>query len=66
MALSSRLLLGWRPLRTSVIAAVATEPAFGAHWLRQFVDRKRAVMPQRTASYQLPFAGQDYSAGLGD
>jgi pimeloyl-ACP methyl ester carboxylesterase len=66
ISLPSRLLLGWRPLRTSVIAAVATEPAFGAYWLRQFVARKEAVTPQRTAIYQQPFAGQDYSAGLGD
>ncbi len=65
-SLAMRALFGWRALRTGIIAVVGTEPQFGEFWLRQFVARKEVVTPERTAIYQLPFAGEDYSAGLGD
>jgi pimeloyl-ACP methyl ester carboxylesterase len=58
--------LGWRGLRTLLVAAVGTEPAFSSHWLRQFVARQEAVTPERTALYQQPFAARGFSGGLGD
>lgn len=58
--------LGWRGLRTLLVAGVATEPAFSSHWLKQFVARTEVVTPQRTAIYQQPFAARGFSAGLGD
>lgn len=59
-------LAGWRGLRTLLVGAVGTEPAFSAHWLRQFVARQEVVTPARTAIYQQPFAARDFSEGLGD
>ena len=64
--LEVRVLLGWRPLRTTLMAAAATEPRFSQYLLSQFVARKEVVTVERTAIYQLPFANQDFSAGLGD
>ena len=59
-------LLGWRPLRTTMMAAAATEPRFSQYLLSQFVARKEVVTVERTAIYQQPFTNQDFSAGLGD
>jgi pimeloyl-ACP methyl ester carboxylesterase len=59
-------LLAWRGLRTLLVGAVGTEPAFSAFWLRQFVARKEVVTPERTALYQQPFASRGFSASLGD
>ncbi|MES2936821.1 MAG: alpha/beta hydrolase [Pseudomonadota bacterium] len=58
--------LGWRGLRTALVSAAGTEPAFSGFWLSQFVARKEAVTPQRTAIYQQPFAARGFSQGLGD
>lgn len=62
----TQALLGWRPLRTALVAAFATEPVFSPFLLRQFVAREEVVTPERTAIYQRPFHNQDFSAGLGD
>lgn len=62
----AEMLLGWRPLRTALVAAFATEPVFSPFLLRQFVARTEVVTPERTAIYQQPFHNQDFSAGLGD
>ena len=60
------MLLGWRPLRTALVAAVGTEPAFSDLLLRQFVASTEVVTPDRVRIYQQPFRNQDFSAGLGD
>lgn len=59
-------LLAWPGLRTLLVGAVGTEPAFSAFWLRQFVARKEVVTPERTAIYQQPFPVRGFSDGLGD
>ena len=59
-------LFAMRPLRTTFVALVGTQPLLSEYWLRPFVFRKEVVTPQRTAIYQQPFAVQDYSAALGD
>ena len=59
-------LFAWPGLRTLLVAAVGTEPAFSAFWLRQFVARKEVVTDERTAIYQRPFAVRGFSNGLGD
>jgi len=58
--------LAWRGLRTGLVAAVGTEPALSQFWLRQFVARQEVVTTERTAIYQQPFSGSNFSAGLGD
>jgi pimeloyl-ACP methyl ester carboxylesterase len=58
--------LAWPGLRTLLVGAVGTEPAFSGFWLAQFVARKEVVTPARTAIYQEPFATRRFSAGLGD
>lgn len=59
-------LFGMRPLRTTLLALVGTQPAMSEYWLKQFVFRKEAVTPQRTAIYRQPFQLQGFSAALGD
>jgi pimeloyl-ACP methyl ester carboxylesterase len=59
-------LFGVRPLRTTVIALLGTQPAFAEYWLSQFVYRKEVVTAQRTAIYRAPFSVQGFSAALGD
>jgi pimeloyl-ACP methyl ester carboxylesterase len=59
-------ILGWRPLRTTLLSAVGTNPLLSEFWLRQFVARKEVVTQQRTAIYQEPFVTQDFTASLGD
>jgi pimeloyl-ACP methyl ester carboxylesterase len=59
-------LLAWRPLRTLVVANTATQPMFTAPLLEQFVARKEAVTPERTALYREPFKVQGTSAAVGD
>jgi pimeloyl-ACP methyl ester carboxylesterase len=59
-------LFGIRPLRTTLIATVGTQPLFSEFWLRQFVARKEVVTPSRTAIYRQPFVVDGFSASLGD
>lgn len=59
-------LMGWRPMRTTLIAAVGTDPHFSQALLRKFVARKDVVTIERTAIYQQPFVNQDFTAALGD
>ena len=65
-AAASGGVLEWRGLRTLLVGAVGTEPAFSGHWLKQFVARREVVTPQRTAIYQQPFVTRGFSGGLGD
>lgn len=58
--------LGVRPLRTALLATVGTQPLLSGYWLGQFVARKEAVTPQRTAIYQQPFVLRGYTRSLGD
>jgi pimeloyl-ACP methyl ester carboxylesterase len=59
-------LLAWPGLRTLLVGAVGTEPAFSSFWLEQFVARKEVVTTARTAIYQQPFVTRRFSGGLGD
>ncbi len=59
-------LLGWRPLRSLVVATVATQPLLTPYWLRQFVARKDAVTPAREAIYRAPLKVRGTSAAIGD
>jgi pimeloyl-ACP methyl ester carboxylesterase len=59
-------LLGVRPLRTMLIASTATQPMFSALLLAQFVSRKDAVTPQRTALYREPLRVRGTAAAIGD
>jgi pimeloyl-ACP methyl ester carboxylesterase len=59
-------LLGIRPLRTTFIATVGTQPLFSEFWLRKFVARKEVVTPSRTAIYREPFVLDGFTASLGD
>ena len=59
-------LLAWRPLRTLVVANIATQPMFTRHWLEQFVARKEAVTPERAAIYREPLKVRGTSAAIGD
>jgi pimeloyl-ACP methyl ester carboxylesterase len=56
----------WRPLRTALLSALATNPLLSEFWLRQFVARKEVVTPERTAIYQAPFNTREFTASLGD
>jgi pimeloyl-ACP methyl ester carboxylesterase len=58
--------LGWRPLRTALVANTATQPLFSATLLKQFVARKEAVTEARAALYQPPLKVHDSSAAIGD
>lgn len=59
-------LMGVRPLRTALTATIGTQPLFSEFWLRQFVARKEAVTPERTAIYRKPFVLMGFTASLGD
>jgi len=59
-------LLAWRPLRSTLIANTATQPIFTSRLLEQFVARKEAVTPERTAIYREPFKVRGTSAAIGD
>lgn len=59
-------LLGIRPLRTTLMATVITEPAFSSYLLKSFVAKKEVVTKERLAIYQQPFMLRGYTAGLGD
>ena len=58
--------LAWPGLRTLLVGALATEPAFTRFWLQQFVARTEVVTEERAAIYRKPFAAARFSAGLGD
>jgi len=62
----SAALPGWRPLRTAVVATVATQPLMIRHWLEQFVWRKDAITAQREAIYRQPLKVRGTSAAIGD
>lgn len=55
-----------RGARTALVAATATWPGFTPTMLKQFVYRKDAVTDTLVQPYQVPFARQGFSAGLGD
>ena len=59
-------LLGRRDVRSSLIAATATYPAFTGELLGSFVHRRDAVTPERIAAYQLPMRRFAYGADIGD
>jgi len=59
-------LLGWRPLRTAVVATVGTQPLLTRHWLEQLVYRRDAVTPEREAIYRQPLKVRGTSAAIGD
>lgn len=58
-------LLDLRPLRTALLATVGTQPLISEFWLRQFVARKEAVTPERTAIYQKPFVLRGFTESMG-
>lgn len=60
------ILLGVRPLRTTLMAALITEPVFSGYLLKSFVAKKEVVTKERLAIYQKPFMLRGYTAGLGD
>ena len=59
-------LLGWRPLRTAVVATFGTQPLMTRHWLEQLVYRHDAVTPERAATYRQPLKVRGTSAAIGD
>jgi pimeloyl-ACP methyl ester carboxylesterase len=59
-------LLGWRPLRTAVVATFGTQPLLTRHWLEQVVYRHDAVTPERAATYRQPLKVRGTSAAIGD
>lgn len=56
----------WRPLRTAVIATLATQPLMTRYWLEQFVSRKDVITAQREAIYRQPLKVRGTSAAIGD
>ncbi len=59
-------LLGWRPLRTAVVATFGTQPLLTRYWLEQFVYRHDAVTAERAAVYRRPLKVRGTSAAIGD
>jgi pimeloyl-ACP methyl ester carboxylesterase len=59
-------LLGWRPLRTALVASAGTQPLLTRFWLRQFVARDEVVTEERAEIYRAPLAVRDTSAAIGD
>jgi len=55
-----------RGVRTALVAATATWPGLTATMLKQFVHREEVVTDSLVQPYQVPFARQGFSAGLGD
>lgn len=55
-----------RPLRTTVMGTLITEPALSKMWLKKFVARKEVVTSERVAIYQQPFNVNHYTESLGD
>jgi pimeloyl-ACP methyl ester carboxylesterase len=62
----ANLLLGWRPLRSVVVANTATQPLLTATLIERFVARTDAVTPERAAIYREPFKVIGTSAAIGD
>jgi pimeloyl-ACP methyl ester carboxylesterase len=58
-------LLAWQPLRTSLVAASATQPLLTGFWLRRFVSRTDAINDDRVALYRLPLSVRGTSAAIG-
>ena len=59
-------LLAWRPLRSLAAANTGTQPMFTSMLLAQFVARKEAVTPERSAIYREPLKVRGTSEAIGD